>query len=41
MICNKPFYATNQPWRINPVMPRRLPSIYLPVKELFDTWSMN
>jgi len=37
----KPFYVTNQPWRENPTTPSLLPSIHLPVKELFDEWSMN
>jgi len=41
MIRIESFYATNQPWWMNPTTPSHLPSIYLPVKELSDTWSMN
>jgi len=36
MIRIEPFYATNQPWRVNPTTPDLLPSIYPPVKELSD-----
>jgi len=41
MIRIESFYAINQPWRTNPATSSHLPSIYLPVKELSDTWSMN
>jgi len=37
----EPFYATNQPWWVNPTPPNLLPSTHLPVGELFDEWSMS
>jgi len=36
MIRIEPFYATNQPWLVNPTTPDLLPSIYPPIKELSD-----
>jgi len=34
MIRIESFYATNQPWRVNPTTPDLLPSIYPPIEEL-------